>query len=1028
MQSGAQDQQIPHSTEIEGNNVFLQYNDKIKQEQIEIQSSNSNDNSFKEPCKNENYGQNIPQNNQFKPDKQLLIVKSCTDQESLQNNEKARDDQWEQNVKQERHNKIQRDLDKSFGSSSDSAFSSSSNNHSQTEDLSISKHNGEAQSVNNDDFIMKNGCCRDCMKAFSKLGKSCLCQVPKCERRSQLPSNGCKYCGCQGCNPIDIRKNKRQQLKEKLRRDGKYQNKRQRILDSDEEDLELKNQYDGWLKNKNELAQTVSQILSQFAQKSSEYFEPLQLGFGFPMRHSSYILGGARKWIDQLQPKKSPKQLNFDKLITDTIDIVTSKDPKSLDDYDELLSILNDEMGFIQECGSRLEQNIQRDDLIQSKAKDQSIQLIQKAQQRHDIAYEKLDYLEGLMQQSTKTIAISDKLKQLEAQKKSWQDGIRYSQNYQRFNDEKLSSFIEQDFLKDVYQVQNANTLSALNQVINQILLEGNTKAPANADQITHLFQQFLERTNQEFYHALQANDRDKLNQLFLIFSELGQRDQSIQTYLDFVCSQLIRIKSISSTKDKDSFKQYHNQLNQEIVSTFKQEMNASEGRIVEIFGNELWFKTCQELLNNFFKQNYKKFIQEALDTEGKSKQYFLEMLEQVIDDSRQFIAQLKNEVFKENHLDLDAECDQIFVNIFNDYQRLYHKKELTLSDKSIASFYQKSLDKIQQAAQSIEEQKGGPHHVQWFMNKPKLIAIYKELELSRLEEQFRQFGKAIERSTKISLSQQLIINLYDLSVTYLKNFKDKFADKLIEHLEAELPNSENRVEPIYLEIIFRMQLVYQSFQVYLEKVLPHLQVDKSYLHNLEAMMTEMTNDMSSAIQVFNEKIMNNIIKQLQDILTKTQKKNDYNIKKRLSDEIKTTQTSVDVINYVKPFFQVLFNEKYHEKNRMRLLYNLIERIVHIFTLHYQKFAISQEGAILLSGDINKYNELFLQVDADEIIKKYESFKLLINLYLLNPESLQQYIKDHLMTITDKETIAGYLSKRTDYKSSKLDDIINSLF
>jgi hypothetical protein len=28
-------------------------------------------------------------------------------------------------------------------------------------------------------FVMKNGCCMECMKAFSKSGKSCLCQVPK---------------------------------------------------------------------------------------------------------------------------------------------------------------------------------------------------------------------------------------------------------------------------------------------------------------------------------------------------------------------------------------------------------------------------------------------------------------------------------------------------------------------------------------------------------------------------------------------------------------------------------------------------------------------------------------------------------------------------------------------------------------------------------------------------------------------------------------------------------------------------------
>jgi len=56
------------------------------------------------------------------------------------------------------------------------------------------------------------------MKAFSKLGKACLCQVPKAQRRTQLPIHGCKYCGCGGCNPIDMRKNKREELKDKLKR------------------------------------------------------------------------------------------------------------------------------------------------------------------------------------------------------------------------------------------------------------------------------------------------------------------------------------------------------------------------------------------------------------------------------------------------------------------------------------------------------------------------------------------------------------------------------------------------------------------------------------------------------------------------------------------------------------------------------------------------------------------------------------------------------------------------------------------
>ena len=52
-------------------------------------------------------------------------------------------------------------------------------------------------------FDKKNGCCRKCMKAFSKIGKSCICQVPQSIRKTKLTAEGCKICGCHGCNPRD---------------------------------------------------------------------------------------------------------------------------------------------------------------------------------------------------------------------------------------------------------------------------------------------------------------------------------------------------------------------------------------------------------------------------------------------------------------------------------------------------------------------------------------------------------------------------------------------------------------------------------------------------------------------------------------------------------------------------------------------------------------------------------------------------------------------------------------------------------
>jgi hypothetical protein len=122
------------------------------------------------------------------------------------------------------------------------------------------------------------------MKAFSKNGKSCLCQVPRLQRRATLPASGCKFCECKGCNPIDIRRDKRQEIKNKLKKDagGKYHSKRQRLLDSDDEELLMMNEYDDWNKARREFQAMMANLAAM---------NPLLMGLGVPMRHPSYILG-----------------------------------------------------------------------------------------------------------------------------------------------------------------------------------------------------------------------------------------------------------------------------------------------------------------------------------------------------------------------------------------------------------------------------------------------------------------------------------------------------------------------------------------------------------------------------------------------------------------------------------------------------------------------------------------------------------------------------------------------------------------
>ena len=145
------------------------------------------------------------------------------------------------------------------------------------------RNNNNNNNIDNNNFIIKNGCCRDCMKAFSKNGKSCLCQVPRKERKFHLPDNGCNYCGCKGCNPIDVKYNERMAQKIILFKDKGINHKNQRILDSDDENLKIKDDdVDYYNMEKKEIQEDLNDVL-----KINSIF----YGFGVPLRTPSYILG-----------------------------------------------------------------------------------------------------------------------------------------------------------------------------------------------------------------------------------------------------------------------------------------------------------------------------------------------------------------------------------------------------------------------------------------------------------------------------------------------------------------------------------------------------------------------------------------------------------------------------------------------------------------------------------------------------------------------------------------------------------------
>ncbi len=121
---------------------------------------------------------------------------------------------------------------------------------------------------------------------------------------------------------------------------------------------------------------------------------------------------------------------------------------------------------------------------------------------------------------------------------------------------------------------------------------------------------------------ALAANDMPQARQLFSVLCELNAKDSAVAVYIEYISASVLAVPSQSDEEDEIMrFLKTHGTLIAKITDTFKVELlMTEEGRVLSVFGASLWYRVAVELTTTYFLGRYKQFLQEALDTEGKSK------------------------------------------------------------------------------------------------------------------------------------------------------------------------------------------------------------------------------------------------------------------------------------------------------------------------------------------------------------------------------------------------------------------------
>lgn len=115
-------------------------------------------------------------------------------------------------------------------------------------------------------------------------------------------------------------------------------------------------------------------------------------------------------------------------------------------------------------------------------------------------------------------------------------------------------------------------------------------------------------------------------------------------------------------------------------------------------------------------------------------------------------------------------------------------------------------------------------------------------------------------------------------------------------------------------------------------------------------------------------------------------------------------------------------------KHLSRFLPALSKQFLSLVVDHVSKFTVSQERALLLSSDMNKYRNIIIQCDDESTLFEFEKFRQLINLYLIPPESLAEFIQEEPITSIPVSVIVQFISRREDFRSNRIEKLLSSLF
>ncbi|KAF9582414.1 Exocyst complex component 5 [Lunasporangiospora selenospora] len=265
---------------------------------------------------------------------------------------------------------------------------------------------------------------------------------------------------------------------------------------------------------------------------------------------------------------------------------------------------------------------------------------------------------------------------------------------------------------------------------------------------------------------------------------------------------------------------------------------------------------------------------------------------------------------------------------------------------------------------------------------------------------------------------------LFQLLTDYIgMRYIDAALDSAIEDLSAhdpKLPPDLGPVKRIKLVngIIHLLQMHFQT--TILPLTVPSPQVYRDTVLQKNKLMANVESKVNTTIQ----KEIDVILTWLETCLGR-QRRSDFKPK---DDEVElmATKPCMDCCVFLKKMYETVRN-CFDGKNIEMFLMEIGISFYGMLLEHFKKFSISPVGSVLLSQDIAKYQEAVKVWNISSLNERFEMLRELGKVFMVKPENLPSTLNEGYLAQVDIKTLQPYLQMRVDFKTSKIDKLMEKL-